>query len=271
MEKNQGSYTVFQGGSRTYFTSSLFFPPQVRDEVATLYAFVRVADNYVDATPQDADGFRAFRERYDRARDGERTGDRVVDDFSQLAIRRDFRPEWVEAFLDAMESDLGRQECQSLEETLRYVYGSAEVVGLFMARLLSLRDEALPYAQLLGRAMQYINFIRDVDEDLLLGRRYLPLAGTPLAVLSRPWALAHPEQFRAFVHHHLDLYDAWQLQAAEGFRLIPGALRLPIKTASDMYAWTGRAIRRDPLIVFRRKVKPAKSRIILRALVNTVA
>jgi hypothetical protein len=48
---------VFKAGSTTYFNSSLFFPPAMRAEVFALYGFVRVADNLVDAVPQDAEGF----------------------------------------------------------------------------------------------------------------------------------------------------------------------------------------------------------------------
>ena len=33
-------------------------------------------------------------------------------------------------------------------------------------RIMGLSEESLPYARLLGKAMQYINFIRDVKEDL---------------------------------------------------------------------------------------------------------
>ena len=55
---------VFKAGSTTYFHSSLFFPPAMRNEVFILYGFVRVADNLVDAIPQDAVGFARFVARY---------------------------------------------------------------------------------------------------------------------------------------------------------------------------------------------------------------
>jgi hypothetical protein len=48
---------IFKSGSRIYYTSSIFFPPAKRREVAVLYAFVRIADDYVNALPRDAKGF----------------------------------------------------------------------------------------------------------------------------------------------------------------------------------------------------------------------
>ena len=48
---------IFRRGSTTFFNSSLFFPPDIRRDVTALYAFVRVADDYVDAVPQQREEF----------------------------------------------------------------------------------------------------------------------------------------------------------------------------------------------------------------------
>jgi phytoene synthase len=59
----------------------------------------------------------------------------------------------------------------------RYMYGSAEVIGLQLLPVLGTvapREEAAPYAAALGKAFQLTNFLRDVDEDLTRGRVYLP-------------------------------------------------------------------------------------------------
>ena len=271
MKVSELHYRTFRGGSKTYFNSSLFFPGEVRRDVFHLYGFVRVADNFVDAVPADPQGFHRFRDLYHRAWGaGSPCGDSIIDAFVELARRKGFDPAWTEAFLRSMEMDLTRRRYDRLEDTLEYIYGSAEVIGLFMARIMDLPPEALPAAQMLGRAMQYINFIRDIREDLGLGRRYLPLEGTGLERLEEDYARRHPEQFRGFVEHHLDRYYRWQAQAEEGFRYLPRRYRVPIRTASDMYAWTGRQIRRRPLLVFERKVKPGRLRIMARLLRNLI-
>ena len=51
----------------------------------------------------------------------------------------------------------------------RYMYGSAEVIGLQLLPILGTvgpREDAAPHAAALGKAFQLTNFIRDVDEDL---------------------------------------------------------------------------------------------------------
>jgi phytoene synthase len=119
--------------------------------------------------------------------------------------------------------------------------------------------------------MQYINFIRDIDEDVQLGRRYLPLEQCGLRELSPESARRYPHRFSAFVHEHLRRYCQWQQEAEAGYRFLPRRYLVPIKTAADMYAWTGRVISADPLVVFRRKVKPGKLRIVLRGLANAAS
>ncbi|HAE21348.1 MAG TPA: phytoene/squalene synthase family protein [Spirochaetaceae bacterium] len=263
--------SVFKAGSTTYFNSSLFFSKAVMREVEVLYGFVRVADNYVDALPQDSEGFRRFEAAYRAALAGEPAGDPVIDDYVALAKKRGFEPAWTDAFLDAMRADLTKSIYQSEEELLAYVYGSAEVIGLFMARILGLPPEAEPSARLLGRAMQIINFIRDVDEDRRYGRRYLPVQGSPYPADWLPNeadAAADPEAWAAFLRAQLARYRAWQEEAVKGYRYISRRSRAAIKTAGDMYDWTGSVIEADPMVVFKGKVKPSKGRIVRGAILN---
>jgi phytoene synthase len=261
---------VFRAGSTTYFNSSLFFPPRVRERVFTLYAFVRVADNYVDAVPQQAAEFRNFRRRYEAALAGKPAGDTIIDPFLKLSAGCGFDPAWTAAFLDSMEADLSKQDYDTLEETLAYVYGSAEVIGFFMARIMDLPEESYPAAAMLGRAMQYINFIRDIAEDASLGRRYLPLHGASPGIVTAAYARQNPGEFSAFIGGHLAHYRLWQKEAIAGYAYIPRRYRVPIKTAADMYWWTARCIQRRPLVVFDQKVKPSRGRVYLRIARNAV-
>lgn len=270
MKKDSVHSRIFKRGSKTYYTSSLFFPPDKRDDVFRLYGFVRTADDFVDEIPQDGRGFYRFRDAYRQALEGKSAGDPVIDSFVELSRRKGFDPAWTEAFLRSMELDLEKKEYDTLEETLEYIYGSAEVIGLFMARVMDLPEESLYNARMLGRAMQYINFIRDIAEDNSLGRRYLPLGESGLLSLERDHCLEKKDEFIAFHRAQIRLYTQWHNEAVRGYRYIPRKMRIPIKTAEDMYMWTASRIAKDPFIVFQRKVKPGKTRIIVRALWNLV-
>jgi phytoene synthase len=270
MSLSRRQIEAFRQGSKTYFNSSLFFPPEVRERVFTLYAFVRIADNYVDAVPQQAEEFRRFRDAYSAARQGTPAGDDVIDPYLALAAECGFDPAWTEAFLDSMQADLTKSHYDTIEETLAYIYGSAEVIGLFMSRIMELPEDAYPAARMLGRAMQYINFIRDIAEDAGLGRRYLPLNGADPRITEEAYARAHPQEFTSFVRGHLAVYRAWQAEGVTGYGSIPRRYRVPIATAGDMYWWTADRIAEQPMAVFDRKVKPGRFRILLRIARNAL-
>ena len=85
--------------------------------------------------------------------------------------------ELFDDFLGSMRMDLTITDYPDRAALDRYMYGSAEVIGLQLLPVLGTvgpREEAAPYAAALGKAFQLTNFLRDIDEDLQRGRVYLP-------------------------------------------------------------------------------------------------
>lgn len=265
---SQTHQDVFKRGSRTYFNSSIFFPKSVRRDVFILYGFVRVADDFVDTVPQEKEDFFNFCNKYRNALSGEKTDDIIIDSFVDLLHRKNFDPVWVDDFLHAMEMDLTKKTYNTLEETLEYIHGSAEVIGLFMAKILDLPEESYFAAERLGRAMQFINFIRDIPEDIKFGRRYFPLKGFQLDSLRKEEAIEKKEEFERFIKTQIYQYFRWEAEAEEGFKHIPKRYLIPIKTASDMYSWTALKIKKNPFIIYEEKVKPSKLKIIVDIIKN---
>jgi phytoene synthase len=270
---NKTLFSIFKQGSKTYFYSSLFFPAITKKDVFSLYGFVRKADNYVDSIPQDANGFYEFKNKYYKAINGEKTGDIVIDSFVDLANRKNFDKKWIDAFLNSMEMDLKKRRYQTLNETIEYIYGSAEVIGLMMAKIINLPEESFECARYLGRAMQYINFIRDISEDIQLGRIYFPfpdLEKYDLINLDYENIKKQPEKFSLFIQEQLGRYCVWQKKAEEGYKYIPKRFLISIKTASEMYNWTAEQISQNPLIVYNLKVKPKIFKILSATIMNII-
>jgi phytoene synthase len=267
---NRIIFNTFKRGSRTYFYSSIFFSKEARDSVFVLYSFVRKADNFVDVVPQLKDEFYRFKDAYYNALEGKANSDIIIDSFVELMHHKSFQRAWIDAFFESMEMDLTKGRYETIEETLHYVYGSAEVIGLMMAKIMDLDPQSYPFAQYLGRAMQYINFIRDIEEDLTLGRTYLPLGDSGLERLDRDYIMGRQDVFCEFIRTHIGLYRQWQQEAERGFAYIPRRCLIPIKTASDMYQWTAQRIYRDPLIVFQKKIKPSIPRIVFQIATNSL-
>lgn len=272
------------------------FPTNVRRDVFDLYSFVRVADDYVDRQPQQPEAFYELRRLwlqaiknldYDTAKNpADSTNQRVVKNMVRLSRAHNFDPGWVDDFLDSMESDLSwkstarksgiakdRSEATAGQfykftdprKLLLYIHGSAEVIGLMLARIMDLPKQADQYAQSQGRALQIINFIRDLAEDNELHRCYFVSSDFHkfgLPDLTQATVQAHPKAFTSFMRDQIKQYRAYQHEANRGFQYIPRRYRIPIQIAVALYDWTAHQIERDPFVVFAKKVKPSKLRIL---------
>ena len=270
---NKTIYQIFHKGSRTMFYSSLFFPKKIRQDVFICYAFVRRADNLVDSLPAKPQEFYRFKQHYHQATQGKPTGDIVIDSFADLEQRKQFDPHWTESFLHSMELDLTKTSYETVPELLNYVYGAAEVMGLYMSNILNLPKEAYPAARYLGRAFQCINALRDINEDNHLGRSYIPLEDLHqfgLHNLTYDHAKQYPNQFTQLIHTHLTRFYYWLHTAEQGYHFLPKRYLISVKTAMDMYQWTAEQIHRNPFIVYDWKVKPLISQIIGSVFLNLI-
>ena len=169
---------------KTYYLATLLLPAWKRPYVHALYGFARYADEIVDdlgSTLTDAEkadwliGWGAQFVTDVEAGGSDHPISRAVVD----TVRRwDIPMTHIEAFLHSMRMDLTVTTYQTYDELMVYVHGSAAVIGLEMVPVLEPvvpREVAEPYAADLGVAFQLSNFIRDVGEDLLRGRVYLPM------------------------------------------------------------------------------------------------
>ena len=170
---------------RTFFLATRLLAPQQRPAVHALYGFARRADDILDdfdpgvPTAERAERLqRLATQLFNRlvegvADDGDPSLAAVVHTARKYAIPW----ELFDDFLGSMRMDLTTTDYPDRAALDRYMYGSAEVIGLQMLPVLgtvSGREEAAPYAAALGKAFQLTNFLRDVDEDLQRGRIYLP-------------------------------------------------------------------------------------------------
>jgi 15-cis-phytoene synthase len=166
---------------RTYFLATRLLAPDQRPAVHALYAFARHADDILDEFNPDL-GVAARADRLQQLSDrffagGEHFDEPVLAAVDHTVSRYRIAPELFEDFLASMRMDLTVTDYPDRAALDRYMRGSAEVIGLQMLPVLGTvtdTEEAAPYAAALGRAFQLTNFLRDVDEDLVRNRIYLP-------------------------------------------------------------------------------------------------
>jgi phytoene/squalene synthetase len=166
--------------------------PEIRQHVRNIYALVRVADEIVDGAATEArvgggnvepsvaldtlenEIYKTLRSHF--------STNLVVHAFAKTANETDFSRGIIEPFFASMRMDLWPRK-HTAESFQKYVYGSAEVVGLMCLHAFikesdfSLQDytKIVRSARALGAAFQKVNFLRDLSADFeKLGRSYFP-------------------------------------------------------------------------------------------------
>lgn len=164
----------------TYYWATRRLPREVRPAVHALYGFVRGADELVDG-PRRPAAPAARRAALDAWHgelcDGVERGSSEHPVIAALvdAGRRHALPlDELDSYMDSMRADCDRLRIATWGELEGYMEGSAGSVGRIMAPLLGAPAEHAASFGRLGLAFQLTNFIRDVREDYVLDRVYLP-------------------------------------------------------------------------------------------------
>lgn len=257
---------------KTYYLATLLLPAWKRPAVHALYGFARYADEIVDdlgSTLSDAEKAHwlvGWGEQF--LRDVEQGGsDHPVSRAVVDTVRRfDIDLSLFEDFLASMRMDLTVTSYDTYDDLMGYVWGSAAVIGLQMLPVLEPvvpREVAAPYAVDLGVAFQMSNFIRDVGEDLLRGRVYLPLSelaafGVDRERLERGVVDGPVRRALAFqVERTRETYRT----AAQGIRLVHPTSRPCLETALRLYGGIlDEVVAADYQVLDRRVSVPAARR-----------
>ncbi|HKK81446.1 MAG TPA: phytoene/squalene synthase family protein [Prolixibacteraceae bacterium] len=144
---------------------------EYRDHIYSIYGFVRYADEIVDTFfgfEQDI-LLKEFREDTYKAIERGISLNPILDSFQRTVNQCKIDGELIDAFLDSMEMDLNHEiyDSKLLE---KYIYGSAEVVGLMCLHVFYSKEpekynELVYPARKLGEAFQKVNFLRDAQDD----------------------------------------------------------------------------------------------------------
>lgn len=250
---------IFKSSSSGFYFATQLFPSEIREDVTKFYSFVRIADDYMDRSPKQPKKLQSLYQSWKKADPDllkDESAKQILSHMLDLQKKYSLRPEWLEAFFDAMFMDRQNTSFEKLEDSLKYVHGSGEVIGLIMAKMMGCNEQAFKYAQMQGRAFQWINFIRDIEEDNQLGRLYFPKADLNrfgLHDLSLQTAQANPAAFARFIEFQLARYNQWQKQAKSGFKFISPAYLVAIEAAAKRYQKVANQITKNPLSVFKTK------------------
>lgn len=173
-------------GSKSFATAAKLFDVTTRRSALMLYAWCRHCDDVIDGqalgfpswTQSDATASQRLlmlETQTQRAFSGAPVQDPAFAALQEVATRHALPPQLAFDHLEGFAMDVRETRYETFADTLRYCYHVAGVVGLMMACIMGVRDEAvLDRACDLGLAFQLTNIARDIVEDAEAGRCYLP-------------------------------------------------------------------------------------------------
>ena len=164
-------------GSSFYY-AFLFLPKERRAAITAFYAFCREIDDVVDevADPGVARTKLAWWQSEVTKTFAGQPSHPVTKALMPLTATYKIESRHLQAVIEGCQMDLEQNRYLDFAGLQRYCHLVAGIVGEVAARIFGQTDEATTaYAHKLGLAFQLTNIIRDVGEDALRGRIYLPV------------------------------------------------------------------------------------------------
>lgn len=249
---------IIAANSKSFYKAFSLLPKEKRKAVWAVYAFCRTVDDIVDEgnTPVlELEGFkRSFQQflagLYDR---DNAMWVALADVFANFQMDE----KAFHCLIKGQEMDLVINRYETLDGLLDYCYHVASSVGLMLLPILApgkmgvLQEGAVS----LGYAMQITNILRDIGQDLQIGRVYLPKE------IMRKHGLAEADLLQG--HVNASFVAVWEELAAEAERYYqhsfetiqeyPLQSRLAVKGAGLVYREILATIRNKEYNVFREK------------------
>lgn len=237
----QTARLITRNYSTSFYMSVNMLEKEIREAIFSVYGFVRLADEIVDT-------FHEYDKLYLLDKFESDLKDALKHKISlnpalqafQKTVNQYLIPyDLIDAFLRSMRMDLNKQVYESKEETGKYIYGSANVVGLMCLKIFTKNNsnmyEKLKHpAMMLGSAFQKVNFLRDLNADIEnLNRVYFcECKESGLDEVSKDNIV---NEIRNEFH-----------EAYKGIKLLPGRSRLAVLTAYYYYLQLLRKIELTP-------------------------
>jgi phytoene synthase len=253
--------------AKTFYFASRFLPPEKKNACYAIYAFCRYIDDLVDknlmrslsseeSLEKLSEAVDEWRQHLQALYNGEFIDHPIMialkDTISRFGIPENLPNELI----DGVNMDMSKTRYENFEDLKVYCYKVASVVGLMTTYVFGFRDEkTFSYAVDLGIAMQMTNILRDVKEDAMGGRIYLPKEEMDQFGYSEEDLMKFTlnRNFRELMHYQISRATEYYDTADKGIQMLNRDSRVTVGLMSRNYRKILQIIQENDFNVFGKR------------------
>ncbi len=268
--------SVTKNHAKSFYFAAKFLPEPKRKPIYAIYALCRSVDDEVDeaeiaSEKQAVEAVENWKRKLDAVYKGElRAEDSKIKDRRPksedqnliLLAWRDLLEKYkipqnlpVELMKGVLQ-DTHVNRYETFDELYVYCYRVASTVGLMSSEIFGYeKPETLEYAEALGIAMQLTNILRDVKEDALINRIYLPQEDLRKFNVSERQIFAGEtnENFVALIKFQIERARKYYEKSYKGIALLKPDARFTVLLALRIYSRILDEIERQNYDVFQKR------------------
>ena len=226
---------------KSFYWASFFLPKRNKDAATKLYSICRFFDDLAD--DNNGDQTEILKGEFEK----------ICDDLShpinKFFTSHNLSIKILGDLVDGLVKDQTDVRIKNEKELIQYAYQVAGTVGLMMSPLIMVNNnKANKHAIDLGIAMQLTNIARDIYEDALMNRIYLPqdwISNTDISELTDISSNKDLIQIKSAIKRLILLSETYYKNGFAGMRYIPLKTRLAIFFAAKIYRAIGQKIKKN--------------------------
>jgi len=228
--------------AKSFYFAGLLLDKQTLHDASVLYAFCRQLDDAADIEDMSEKSVKLQQLITDYRTDHSQNEINIA--FKELKKQYQLNNRFIDDLILGVSSDIQFKQPKDLKELIFYSYQVAGTVGGLMARILGATNEkAWRFAIDLGIGMQLTNISRDVKEDALNNRIYLPQdqLGSDIDATT----ILNPEHKTKVYHvtkEILNTADKYYQSGFSGIYYIPKKNKFSILIAGMLYQSIGNKV-----------------------------
>tara|TARA_B100000963_G_scaffold355473_1_gene373789 strand:+ start:1582 stop:2463 length:882 start_codon:yes stop_codon:yes gene_type:complete len=244
---------ILKRHAKSFYFAGLLLDSQTLNDAAILYAFCRQLDDAADNFGlNNSNKLEKLIQDYRQ----QVSEDPVNQSFKKIQKKYGLKQKFIDDLIAGVSSDTSFKQPQNLQELLLYSYQVAGTVGALMSNILGADNKnAERFAIDLGIGMQLTNISRDVKEDSMNNRIYIPKDMLP-DNFSLKDILNNQNKECIFnaTDRLLEIAERYYQSGIDGIYYIPHKNRFSILIAAILYNSIGAKILKNKHLYLKKRI-----------------